>query len=258
MNTTSTSGSRRRLLLAACVLATALPLQQARAWSSDSGEQIQGSGHVTQQARTPGHFTGLALSLPAKVELRLGNSEGVTVETDDNLQALVETEVENGTLQIRPARRNARLHAHTLKIVVQARQIERVVLAGSGSIDADPLRAAKLEFVIGGSGSIDVRRIEAETVAVSLGGSGNLKAGGGTARQLSLSIGGSGNAELGQVKADSASVKVAGSGEATVWAGAALNMTIAGSGDVSYYGDPTVSKSVLGSGEVRRLGAAPR
>jgi hypothetical protein len=249
---------RRSLVLAACMLAAAAPLQPARAWSFNTGEQVQGSGHVTKQARTVGHFTGLALAVPGNVELRIGNSESVTVETDDNLQALVETEVENGTLRIRPARRNVSLRTHTLKIVVQAREIERVSLAGSGSIEADALRAPRLQFDIGGSGSIDVKRIEAGTVAVAVGGSGDLKAGGGAARQLSVSIAGSGNAELGQVKADSASVKVAGSGEATVWATGALSMSIAGSGDVSYYGDPTVSKSVLGSGEVRRLGAAPR
>jgi hypothetical protein len=258
MNTTSTNTIRRALVLAACLLGAAAPLQQARAWSFDSGEQVQGSGNVTRQARTVGHFTGLSLAVPGNVELRIGNSEGVTVETDDNLQALVETEVDNGTLRIRPARRNLGLRAHTLKIVVQAREIERVGLAGSGSIEADALRAPKLQFDIGGSGSIDVKRVEAGTVAVSVGGSGSMKAGGGSARQLSVSIAGSGNAELGKVKADNASVNVAGSGEATVWASGALSMTIAGSGDVSYYGDPTLSRSVMGSGEVRRLGAAPR
>jgi hypothetical protein len=249
---------RRTLVLAGCLLAATAPLQQARAWSFSTGEQVQGSGHVTKQARTVGHFTGLALAVPGNLELRIGNSEGVTVETDDNLQALVETVVENGTLTIRPARHNLNLRTHTLKIVVQAREIERVSLAGSGDIEADALRAPKLQFDIGGSGSIDVKRIEAATVAVSVGGSGNMKAGGGAARQLSVSIAGSGNADLGQVKADSASVKVAGSGEATVWSTGALSLSIAGSGDVGYYGDPALSKSVLGSGEVRRLGAAPR
>lgn len=258
MNTTPSMNLRRSLVLAACALAAAAPLRQARAWSFGSGEQVQGSGHVTRQVRPVGHFTGLALALPGTVELRMGNSEGVTVETDDNLQALVETEVENGTLKIRPSKRNLNLRTHTLKIVVQAREIERVTLAGSGSVNADALRAPRLQLDIGGSGSIDVKRIDAGTVAVAVGGSGDLKAGGGAARQLSVTIAGSGNADLGQVKADNASVKVAGSGEATVWATGALSMSIAGSGDVSYYGDPTLSKSVMGSGEVRRLGAAPR
>lgn len=259
MNTTSPVTVRlRALALAACLLGAAVPLRHASAMTFGwNGDQVQGSGTVSRQVRAVGHFTGLALAVPGNVELRIGNSEGVTVETDDNLQALVETVVENGTLQIRPAKHNANLRAHTLKIVVQARNIERVALAGSGTVEADALQAQRLQFNIGGSGSIKVGTIEAESVAVSVGGSGDFDAGG-AARELSVSIAGSGTADLGRLKAASASVKVAGSGEATVWATSALSMSIAGSGDVSYYGDPTVSRSIVGSGDVRRLGAAPR
>jgi hypothetical protein len=255
----STSIRLRRLVLASTLLAAgaALPAAPASAFGWDGGEQVQGSGKLTRQARQVGHFTGLSLAVPGNLELRLGNTEGVTIETDDNVQPLIETVVEDGTLQIRPARRNLNLRKHTLKIVVQATRIERIALAGSGTIEADALKAPRLQFDIGGSGSIDVNKLDSETVAVALGGSGSIKAAG-SARQLSVSIAGSGQAQLGQLKAASASVKVAGSGEATVWASGALSASIAGSGDVGYYGDPTLSKSILGSGEVRRLGPAPR
>ena len=45
------------------------------------------------------------------VELRIGNSEGITIETDDNLLPLIETVIENGTLKIRPVKRNMNLQA---------------------------------------------------------------------------------------------------------------------------------------------------
>jgi hypothetical protein len=250
--------ARRRLVLAACALALAAPLHHAAAWNWSGGEQVRGSGHVTRQSRDIGHFTGLALSVPGNVELRIGNTESVTIETDDNLQGLIETVVEDGALKIRPARRNLNLQPRMLKVVVQARGIDHLALSGSGSVDADPLRAPKLIFELGGSGSISVKGVESESLVVAVGGSGDLKAGGGNARQVSVSIGGSGNVELGQVKANSASVQMAGSGEATVWATNTLSMSIAGSGDVKYYGDPALSKSVVGSGNARRLGAAPR
>ena len=196
--------------------------------------------------------------MPGKLELRLGDTESVTIETDDNLLPLVETVVENGTLKIRPSKRNMNLKTKNLRIVVQARQIERLALGGSGSVDADLLRAPRLDIDLGGSGEIKVGKLESEAVAVSLGGSGDFKAGGGNARKLSVSIGGSGTVDMGRVQSDSASISVAGSGEATVWARHELSMTIAGSGDVNYYGDPRVSKSVVGSGDARRVAAAPR
>ncbi|MGZ8338788.1 MAG: head GIN domain-containing protein [Telluria sp.] len=261
MKTTSkTALILRSAVLAAAVFGLAAPARVANAAPFDwiAGEKARGNGAVKRQARPVAHFTGLSLSLPAQVELRIGNTESVTIETDDNLLPLIETAVENGTLKLRPVKRNMRIDASTLKIVVQARALDRIALGGSGSIRSAALRGGKMQFDLGGSGSIDVQAIEAESVAVTVGGSGNLKAGGGRAQSVSVSIGGSGDVDLGRLAAGQASVSVAGSGTATVWARDALSATIAGSGDVNYYGDPRVSRSVIGSGDVERLGGAPR
>ncbi len=259
MNKTSRPLLRTFLLPAAlaAALACAAAPSMAGGWPW-SGEQVQGNGSIKRQARQVTHFTGLALEVPGKLELRMGDSEGVSIETDDNVLPLIETVVENGTLKIRPSKRNLNLKTKNLKIVVNARQIERLALGGSGSIDADTLRAPRLNIDLGGSGDIQVRGLESDTLAVSLGGSGDFKAGEGRARKLSVSIGGSGTVDMGRVQSDSASVSVAGSGEATVWAKSELSMTIAGSGDVNYYGDPRLSKSIVGSGDARRIAAAPR
>lgn len=248
---------RRQFLLGACALAfAAAPSVAAASWGfSDS---VQGSGNVRSESRQVANFTGVDLGLPGSVQVRIGNSEGVTIEADDNLLPLIETQVENGTLRLRPTKRNLNLRSHNLKIVVTARNVERLRVGGSGSIASDALRGSRLEFTIGGSGSIDVKGIEAETAAVKVGGSGDLKVGGGNTRALSVSIAGSGDVDMGRVKAGSVNVKVAGSGDATVWAQDSLNVSVAGSGDVNYYGEPRVSQNVVGSGSARKIGAAPR
>lgn len=241
----------------AAMLAGAAAPSTAGIWPF-GGETVQGSGAVKRQARQVAHFTGIAFELPGKLEVRSGDSEGLTVETDDNLLPLVETVVENGTLKIRAAKRDMNLRTRNLKVVVNARQVERLSLAGSGTIDADSLRGPRLNVDIGGSGDVKVRNLDSDSLAVTLGGSGDFEAGSGSARQLSVSIGGSGTVNMGRVQSDKVSINVAGSGEATVWARHELNMSIAGSGDVNYYGDPRISKSVVGSGDVRRIAAAPR
>jgi hypothetical protein len=257
MKTTSTL---RQIALAVAVIVCAAGVTQAIASPLDwiAGERILGSGVIKKQSRELAHFTGVNLSLPANLELRIGSTESITIETDDNLQQHIETVIENGTLKIRPAKRNTNLSSRTMKIIVTAKEIDRIALGGSGSIESDALRAGKLSIDLGGSGSINIKAMDAESVAVSVGGSGNLKTGGGNAGSVSVSIGGSGDVDLGQVKSREASVSVAGSGEATVWASSALSVTIAGSGDVNYYGDPKISRSVVGSGGTRRLGGAPR
>jgi hypothetical protein len=261
--TIMTKTTRRHFLLGASAFAAlaclaSAPPAGAGDWNWGRSEQVQGSGNVQRQARDIAHFNGLALSLPGNVEIHSGSSrEGLTIEADDNILPLIETVVEDGTLKIR-AKRDANLRTRNLKVVVQARDIDRLALAGSGNIDADVVRGGRVKFDVGGSGSIKVRRVEGESVGVNLGGSGNLKVVDGTARSTSISIGGSGNVDLAHVRTENASVTVAGSGDATLWVRDSLSLTVAGSGDVNYYGDPQVSKSVVGSGNVRRLGASPR
>lgn len=255
MTASHTTTSRRRLLIGACALACAIAAPQADAWGWGS-ETVTGSGPVTRQERALGHFTGLSMSLPGDVQVRTGNSESVSIETEGNLMPVIETVVEDGTLKIR-TKRDTNVRTRHLKIVVQTRGLDRVTLAGSADIDVDTMRGQRVRFDIGGAGEIKVQRIEAEDVSVNLGGSGELEVRGGSARNLHASIAGSGDVDLARVRVDSAKVSVAGSGDTKLWVRDALRLSVAGSGDVEYYGDPKVSTSVAGSGSARRIGSAP-
>lgn len=248
------------LLLSVGLLAAGAPVMQAQAgplsWLG-SGERVQGSGKIVKQNREVGHFTSLTIGIGADVEIRQGNTEGVIVEADDNLQPLIETVVENGTLRIRPAKKNLSLESRNMKVIVMARTLERMSIGGSGSVTADKLRGENLTIDIGGSGSFSIGQLDSESLAVALGGSGSLKAAGNTER-LQVSIGGSGRVQVGQLQARDAVISIGGSGQATVWAKKSLSLSVAGSGDINYYGDPQISKSIMGSGSIKRLGSAPQ
>jgi hypothetical protein len=233
--------------------ALAIPPAQARGWSRD---KVHGSGRIQLETRAPGHFNGVALDLPADLELRIGATESITLETDDNLLPMIETSIDNGTLHIRPSKSRLNFDTRRLKIVVQAKAIDKLALGGSGSINADPLRAARLMIDVKGSGSINVKGIDADALSVSLSGSGDLSVGGGAASTLSLSIAGSGDVDLGKLRSLNATVSIAGSGDTTLSARDTLSVSIAGSGDVNYYGDPRISKTVFGSGSANRIGGA--
>jgi hypothetical protein len=251
---------RRKALFAVTALAFALPATGVLAAGSSwfGGDEIKGSGIAKSQTRALGPFTGVKLSLPATTEVRIGATEGITIEADDNLLPMIETVVERGELKVRPTRDNLYLRSRTMKIVITARSIDRLSLDGSGSITTGALRADKISLAVGGSGTITVGAVEAERVSVAVGGSGDIKVGGGRAERLSVTIGGSGDVDAGGLKVDDAGITVGGSGTSTVWATNRLSYTIAGSGDVRYYGDPRISRTVVGSGDAERLGAAPR
>lgn len=221
------------------------------------GETIKGNGVLKKQERSVTAFKAVELSMAADVEVRLGAVNSVSIEGDENLIPLVETNARAGTLYIKTVRDNLKLAGRPLKIVVTANEIDQLGVSGAGTITSALLKSPTLELEIAGAGTIDVKQVQSDSLEASIGGSGTIRVAG-TARNFRAEIAGSGDIEAQQLKSDDARVSIAGSGRARLWPVAALSASIAGSGDVEYYGDPKITRSIAGSGSVTRLGTAPR
>src|SRR5438105_6234549 len=208
-------------------------------------ETVKGNGVIRTQVRQASGFTGVGLGIRAKVEVKVGATEGVTVEADENLLPLIETTVHRGELQIKAARFNLNLDSKQIRIVVQAKQIDQLDIGGSGSIVIDAVKGRSLALEIGGSGTIDVKRADVEKVSVDIGGSGDVKVAG-AARRLNINIAGSGDTDARALLVDDVDINIAGAGDAVVAARTSIKVLVAGSGDVQYLGDPSIRQTVLG------------
>jgi hypothetical protein len=248
----------KRTVFAICLGAAmgASPAASAWDWGLGFRNSVTGSGTIKSETRAVSGFTGIALSLSGAVEIRQGATEGVTIETDDNLLPLIETAVENGTLKIRAATRGTSFATQKLKFVVHAKTIDSLAVAGSGEMHAETLKTAALKTSIAGSGDIRIRSLDAGVLTVKIAGSGDFSAGG-RAASLDASIAGSGDIDTANLDTGSVEITIAGSGDARVWARETLDVKVAGSGEVAYYGDAKVKKSIGGSGSIKRLGASP-
>ena len=220
------------------------------------GAKVTGSGTVKSETRAVSGYTGIALSVPAVADIVQGSSEGIVIETDDNILPLIETVIEDSKLKIRFKDRNMSVSTKTLKMTINVKTIDSLAVAGAGNLRASKLQAGKLKTSIAGSGDVRITALDVDTLAVSIAGSGDFAAGG-KANSVEAKIAGSGNLKIGTLASGSVKISIAGSGDATVWAKESLTISVAGSGDISYYGDPKVKQSVAGSGSVKRLGAAP-
>jgi len=246
---------RRRfaMMLALSTVAAAASLPATPAFAGLFGERnTEGNGRIRTESRAVAGFHGVSMALSGSVEVRTGAVESLTIETDDNLLPLIETVVESGILKIRPSKRNAGLSSRHMKLVVQAKSIDRLSLGGSGSIDADTVRGPKASLDVGGSGALTVRNVDADSLSVDIGGSGELKVGGGRANKLSVSVAGSGNVDLSRLQSQSANASIAGSGDAYLAVRDQLDVSIVGSGNVTYSGNPRVNRSIVGSGGVKQ------
>lgn len=250
------SAAFRKGLLRTALPLVALTLTFAPAARAD---MLMGSGNLQTEKRDVKGFHALDLSSFGSVVVTQGDTEGLTVEGEDNLLPLVVTEVDSkGTLHLGTKFSKGGVHATkpmTFKLSVKT--LDQVTVSGSGNVDARTLTEKEngsLAVEVTGSGNVTIGALSADGLQVSLQGSGTLTLGGSVNHQ-DVSLSGSGDYDTAELKTRATTFKLSGSGDAEVWVTDKLTVESSGSGDVSYYGKPTVEKHVSGSGSVDGLGA---
>ena len=215
-----------------------------------------GSGHVVSETRSVSGFHGVKLTGSGDVIITQGDTEGIVVEAEDNILPLLETAVKgDGILYLGLKDRSGGIRL-TKGVVYRlaVKNLDQLVLEGSGSFRAASLTADRLRLELPGSGEITLDRLKAGAVAAQIDGSGNIGLSG-EARSQTVRIDGSGDYKAKDFKTDTASVQIDGSGDARVWANETLKVEINGSGEVGYAGRPKLTQSVNGSGKVHGLDA---
>lgn len=194
------------------------------------GDKVQGSGHRMDEERTVNDFSSVQLQLPADVLVVVGEPTSITLSGDDNLLALIETDVENGRLVIDRQRGKNPRFRKGLDIRIGTPDLSR--------------------FEVEGSGDVEIRNLSSDNFHVAIEGSGDVVASG-TTDYLEARIEGSGDMKLERLAAQEATVSISGSGDIRVNVASSLRYKISGSGDIRYDGSPHVSGGISGSGSVR-------
>lgn len=231
----------------------------------------KGSGEIVRQERAADGFKHISLEGSGVVYVTQGDSEGLTVEADDNLMTCIKTEVRGDTLylgydyaalRIIDPSQPVRFYVNMKDIAglkisgagrIEAEQVQadtlKLVVGGSGKMELGQIKAQKVEADISGSGSLDIANLEADTLSTDISGSGKLVLSG-QVQEQSIHISGSGNYQAKDLSSDLAHVSISGSGNVELAVTQNLDITISGSGRVVYSGQPAITQSVSGSGKV--------
>ena len=230
-------------------------------WAFAANARTVGSGHLTTETRSVSGFHAVDLESSGDVIITQGDTEGLTVEAEDNLLPLITTEVDGkGVLRLGFKPHESIQTTKKITFKLSAKLIDSLAIEGSGDVRAESLSvpgSGKFAVSVPGSGNVTVSKLTAGSVQASLDGSGDIKLAGDADSQV-VSIDGSGKYETADLKTRSAKVDINGSGDAKLSASAELKVEINGSGDVGYYGSPNVKKSINGSGDVKALGERGR
>ena len=191
----------------------------------------------------------VALLGPDKVHVINGDKLAISVDGDDATKAKLRFTLRDGKLGIGRDHWKMGESSGTATINVTMPAPSKLVMAGSGQIDADALSGDDANITIAGSGTISSPKTNVGKLKVDIAGSGSAKAAG-TARELKSAIAGSGSADLAGLKVGQADITVAGSGNASFASDGDVKATIMGSGEVRVTGHAKCTVKSMGSGRL--------
>ncbi len=235
--------------------------------------QVRGNGNVEKQERSVGDFTGVVVKNGIDLIIKQGDQTKLVIETDENLQEYIITEVESGVLNIY-VQKNAWINkSSAMDAHVTVNQLNKLKVSGGGDVQSlglistddigiaisgggdlqFDLKAQRAKCDVSGGGDVsldaDIREFKA-----ALSGGGDLLFDGDLGL-LNLSMSGGGDAKIhGGNGADGVIISMSGGGDLILEiACEKIKVSSVGGGDVSASAGSDVSQagfSLSGGGDL--------
>jgi len=191
-------------------------------------DRVAGSGTSKIDKRSVPAFTSVDISGAYEVEIVAQKGQSVEIEGDDNLLALIKTEVQNGVLEIRNEKSISTKNKLRVRISVQ--QLDGIETSGASNIVATNIKSD--DFKIHSSGASELK--------VS-----------GEAKSVSIDSSGAGTIDTKDLHAEKVDVHSSGAATAEVYATEELTARVSGGSNVGYYGNPkNVKEEKSGAGTI--------
>ncbi len=223
---------------------------------------VKGSGEIVVEDRKVSGFDKILVTGAGRLIITQGDSESLSIETDDNLMEYIETKVEGNTLEIgftenalfssgRGQKALDPTDGFIFRITIIS--LEAISVAGAADIEAEKLKTDQLDISLSGAGKVTIDDLDAGSLSVLVSGAGDVNLAGRVKDQV-VRMSGFGRYQAFNLESLQASVTISGAGGANVWAMETLDVTISGAGDVKYYGSPSVTPNISGVGRIQSQG----
>lgn len=219
------------------------------------GRHVDGSGTIVTEARDVPGFERITLAGEGRVIVTEAEASSLTIETDDNLLAHIDTTVRSRTLEIATESGVDIDPTGSVIYRVATPEVTRLTLTGAGRFELGECETEAFSVVLSGAGSIEVEQLVADELDVEITGAGDVRLVG-TVGSQRVSIPGAGTYDGRNLQSGLATVTTSGAGSATVWATDQLNATVTGIGSIDYWGSPQLTESITGLGTVNARGDA--
>lgn len=237
-----------------------------------SSNATAGNGVLAHDVRATGTVSGLDVSGPLEVNVRVGPVTSLAVDADSNLLPLIHSEVSGGELRVwvdGSVKSN-----NSLRVTYTTPTLNQLRVSGSGRVTVNDLngealdvsksgsgstiltgRVANFDVRHSGSGEINAQGVRSGSARVAQSGSGRTGLGAVHGDALSLTVSGSGSVEArGAVNAVTARTSGSGSVDVTGVTSEQADLTTSGSGSISATARRSVLAHTSGSGRITVYG----
>ncbi|WP_194767075.1 head GIN domain-containing protein [Tamlana sp. I1] len=211
----------------------------------------RGNGIVTTENRAvTSAFSTIEASEGLNVYLTQSDHESISVEADENLQALILTEINDGVLTIHTKENIGRATAK--KVMVSFKNITTISASSGSNVYSDKTIAVSALNLQSSSGSDMTLDVNTQTLTCSSSSGSDLKLSGKTVKLIAEASSGS-DIKAADLIAEASEIKATSGADITVNTTKELIANASSGGGVNYYGNPEkVEKSNNPSGSIKQ------
>lgn len=191
--------------------------------------EVQGSGNRQTQIRQVAPFTSISTDGAFTVEVVCQKDVSLQIEGDDNVLALISTDVSGNVLQLKSTKSYSTTQPIVVKISVP--NLEGLSINGAGKFNITGMNNERFEIDANGAPQINVS---------------------GTTKTIDIDTNGAANIDTHNLRAARAVVDSKGVSKVDLGVSDQLDATVSGPSTITYRGDPKVNRTIHGPGKIEK------
>lgn len=199
------------------------------------GPQVKGNGNVKEETRNVKPFNKVHVTTGMNVRFVQGDQQKVVVVADENLHEIIETFVDDGTLEIR-AKANI-WRAEEKKVIVTINDIEEIEATAGSNIKTESTLTAGNVRIKSSAGSNIHLDMTGNTIELSASSGSNIFFGG-SYKEAELKVSSGANIKAEDLKVDKCRARASSGANIWITVNGELDAEASSGGNVFYQGSP--------------------
>ncbi|MCD4737274.1 MAG: DUF2807 domain-containing protein [Bacteroidales bacterium] len=211
---------------------------------------IKGNGNVVKEERKVSSFDGISVGGAFKVYLTQGSGYALVVEADENLLAVISTEVSAGTLKIKTTE-DIR-DSEALNIYITFKELKELDISGACNlVGENKFNLDDLDMECSGASNVEME-IDATEIEMDFSGASDIELAG-SATKVNLDLSGASSLDAYDLQVNKLSADISGASHAKVSVSDELSADVSGAASIKYKGEPTITNyDVSGAASIKK------